>query len=161
MMIKQRKSAITHQIKAVKPYPNTENRRQKMWESAKTKNKNKKIPQILMGASSSNKLGCCKKISLETTQSCRISESDSWTSFPARPRTSKSRLIISSRTAWSISNLLKSLQFPFYFSDGSSNRWESQRLSIGYEGGIEKRKKEGAVVGEQGTRWICLRRRWD
>ena len=33
------------------------------------KRKKKKIPQILMGASSSNKLGCCKKITLETTQS--------------------------------------------------------------------------------------------
>lgn len=62
----------------------------------------RKIPQILIGASSSNKLGCCKKISLETAQSWRISDSDSCTCFPGRPRTSSNRLIMSSRTAWSI-----------------------------------------------------------
>lgn len=55
-----------------------------------------------MGASSSNKLGCCKKISLETTQSCRISDSESWTCLPGRPRTSRSRLIMSSSRDWSI-----------------------------------------------------------
>lgn len=61
------------------------------------------IPQILMGASSSSKLGCWRKMSLEATQSCLISDSDSWTCFPGRAnRTSVSRRIMSSSTASSI-----------------------------------------------------------
>lgn len=56
-----------------------------------------------MGASSSSKLGCWRKISLEATQSCLISDSESWTCFPGLAnRTSVSRLIMSSSTAGSI-----------------------------------------------------------
>ena len=62
----------------------------------------KRNTQILIGASSPNKLGWFKKISLETTQSCRISDSDNWTCFPGFPLTSNNLSIISSRTACSI-----------------------------------------------------------
>lgn len=63
----------------------------------------KGIPQILIGASSSSKLGWRRKISLEATQSCLISDSESWTCLPGLPdRTSVSLLIISSSTAGSI-----------------------------------------------------------
>lgn len=61
------------------------------------------IPQILIGASSSRRLDCWRKISLEATQSCLISFSESWTCFPGlADRTSRRRLIISSRTTSSI-----------------------------------------------------------
>ena len=61
------------------------------------------IPQILMGAWSSRRLGCWMKISRAARQSCRISDSDNWTCFPGRAsRTSKSRLMMSSNTAGSI-----------------------------------------------------------
>jgi len=67
------------------------------------KDKHKNIPQILIGASSSSKLGCWRKISLEAEQSCLISASDNWTCFPGRDnRTSVSRRIMSSSTASSI-----------------------------------------------------------
>lgn len=50
-----------------------------------------------MGASSSSKLGCLMKMSLEATQSCLISDSESWTCLPGRAnRTSVSRWIMSS-----------------------------------------------------------------
>ena len=70
--------------------------------------KQERVPQILMGASSSNKLGCCKKISLEMRQSWRISDSDSCTCFPGRPRTSRSRLIMPSKSDWSMTFLFSS-----------------------------------------------------
>lgn len=55
------------------------------------------LPQILMGASSSSKLGWLRKISLDIAQSCLISASVSCTCFVALPFfDSKSRLIISS-----------------------------------------------------------------
>jgi len=67
------------------------------------KDKHKNIPQILIGASSSSKLGCWRKISLEAEQSCLISASDNWTCFPGRDnRTSVSRRIMSSSTVSSI-----------------------------------------------------------
>lgn len=71
-------------------------RKKKTWDFAE-------VPQILMGAHSSSKLGCFKKISLETAQSCRISDSDNCTCLPGRRRTSRRRLIMSSRTEGSIS----------------------------------------------------------
>lgn len=46
------------------------------------------LPQILSGASSSNKIGCCKNISLDFKQSPRTSDSVIATIFPGRhPRT--------------------------------------------------------------------------
>ncbi|EHA8591585.1 hypothetical protein COCNU_scaffold084446G000010 [Cocos nucifera] len=56
-----------------------------------------------MGASSSRRLGCCIKISLDTRHSCRISASESCTCFPGLlPLTSRSRCMIPSNTAGSI-----------------------------------------------------------
>lgn len=46
--------------------------------------KAKGVPQILMGASSSSKLGWLMKMSLEATQSCLISDSESWTCLPGQ-----------------------------------------------------------------------------
>jgi hypothetical protein len=61
------------------------------------------IPQILMGASSSSRLGCCRKISLAAAQSCLISDSDSCAFFPGlRFFTSRSRRMTSSSNAGSI-----------------------------------------------------------
>lgn len=77
-------------------------KKKKKATTASWKRRRKKLPQILIGASSSNKLGCCKKISLEAAQSWRISDSDNCTCFPGRPRTSRRRLIMSSRSVWSI-----------------------------------------------------------
>ena len=72
-----------------------------MWRNRIIKAKG--VPQILMGASSSSKLGWLMKMSLEATQSCLISDSESWTCFPGRAnRTSVRRRIMSSRTASSI-----------------------------------------------------------
>lgn len=82
------------------------------------------VPQILMGASSSRRFGCCIKISLETTQSWRISDSDSCTCLPGLlPLTSRSRFMTSSRIAASISplslslsrNLTRIIQFESFF----------------------------------------------
>jgi len=61
------------------------------------------IPQILMGASSSSRLGCERKISLAAAQSCLISDSDSCAFFPGlRFFTSRSRRMTSSSKAGSI-----------------------------------------------------------
>lgn len=49
-----------------------------------------------MGASSSRRLGCSKKISLDFKQSCLISDSESCTCLPGLPLTSSKRLIIPS-----------------------------------------------------------------
>lgn len=66
----------------------------------------KGIPQILMGASSSRRLGWLIKISRDATQSCLISDSVSCTSFPGfEDRTSISFSIILSNTTGSISSL--------------------------------------------------------
>ena len=55
------------------------------------------LPQILMGASSSSRLGCCIKISFDSRHNRLISCSVSCTCLPGRPfLTSKSRSIISS-----------------------------------------------------------------
>lgn len=104
-----------------------------------------KLPQILIGASSSNKLGCCKKISLETTQSWRISDSDSWTCFPGRVRTSRRRLIISSKTDCSI-------LFFFFFQ-------QSQRVSIGCDcedAKAKTTKKNNSSSWKSEQRITCL-----
>lgn len=69
-------------------------------EKERIKKGKKRIPQILMGALSSRRLGWDKKIWRALTQSCRISPSDSWTCFPPFP--SSSLLIISSNTPLSI-----------------------------------------------------------
>lgn len=69
-------------------------------EKERIKKGKKRIPQILMGALSSRRLGWDKKIWRALTQSCRISPSDSWTCFPPLP--SSSLLIISSNTPLSI-----------------------------------------------------------
>lgn len=72
-----------------------------LWK--KTKFDQENTPQILMGASSSRRLGCWRKISLETVQSWRISLSMSCTCFPAFTCLySNSLLIMSSSTADSI-----------------------------------------------------------
>lgn len=66
------------------------------------KGKQKQVPQILRGASSSRRLGCWRKISLETVQSWRISFSVSWTCCCLAALVclkSNKRLIISSKTA--------------------------------------------------------------
>lgn len=56
-----------------------------------------------MGASSSNRLGCWRKISLEAAHSWRISDSESWTWRAVLAcRNSKSRLMMSSSTTGSI-----------------------------------------------------------
>uniref|UniRef100_A0A0A9D2I4 Uncharacterized protein n=1 Tax=Arundo donax TaxID=35708 RepID=A0A0A9D2I4_ARUDO len=60
-------------------------------------------PQILIGASSSRRLAWLRKISRETEQSWRISDSESCTCFPGRAvRTSSRRRRMSSRSAASI-----------------------------------------------------------
>lgn len=61
------------------------------------------LPQILMGASSSSRLGCMRKISLEVVHRFRISASVSDTCFPGLPfLTSKSLPMMSSSVASSI-----------------------------------------------------------
>jgi hypothetical protein len=55
------------------------------------------LPQILIGASSSSRMGCEINISLERWQSSLISASVSYTGLPGlEPRTSSSRSIIPS-----------------------------------------------------------------
>ena len=50
------------------------------------------LPHILSGASSSRRIGCDKKISLDLRHKPRISPSVSWTFLPGRePRTEKKR----------------------------------------------------------------------
>lgn len=86
-----------------------------------TKQNSKKIlPQILMGASSSRRLGCCRKISLDFKQSLLISDSDSCTCFPGLPLTSSNRLIISSSATESIWFSL--LLHQFYHENRESSR---------------------------------------
>jgi hypothetical protein len=61
------------------------------------------IPQILMGASSSSRLGWCRKISLAAAHSCLISDSDNCAFFPGLIFfTSSSRRMTSSSKAGSI-----------------------------------------------------------
>lgn len=69
----------------------------------------KTSPQILIGASSSRRLGCWRKISLDTPQSCRISDSESCTCLPGLDRTSRRRLMMSSKTAGSIPGPCKAM----------------------------------------------------
>jgi guanylate kinase len=69
------------------------------------------LPQIFIGASSSRRLGWLRKISLDTTQSCRISASERCTCFVVRPTfAAVSRRITSSSKAASIKNRLDTTQ---------------------------------------------------
>jgi len=108
----------------------------------------KNLPQILIGASSSNKLGCCKKISLAVEHSWRISVSDSWTCFPGRLRTSRSRLIMSSKTACSISAKHKQ-KSTLLFSDVKIKIMKMFMIIIEIEG-IKSKKS-----GRSGWRITC------
>lgn len=115
------------------------------WQNRKKK-RVVKIPQILIGASSSNKLGCCKKISREVTQSWRISDSDNWTCFPGRPRTSSRRLIMSSRTDWSISCPSKTESQRVYWI-----WWKGLKSDDDDEEGESKRKRENSWSNRIGS----------
>ncbi len=65
------------------------------------------IPQILIGASSSRRLGCAKNKSLDVRHSCRISASDNCTCFPGLALlTSNNLAMISSSVPLSIILLL-------------------------------------------------------
>lgn len=67
----------------------------------------KNVPQTFMGASSSRRIGCWRKISLETRQSCLISASVICTRLPALFLLPSSSLAInSSNTVPSMSNLI-------------------------------------------------------
>jgi len=69
------------------------------------------LPQILIGASSSRRFGCARKMSLDARHSCRISASESCTCLPGLPlRTSRSLVMMSSSVVVSIT---KCIPFPF------------------------------------------------
>jgi hypothetical protein len=62
-----------------------------------TTNEECNLPQILSGASSSSRMGCERKISLDFRQRPRISFSVNWTFLPGRaPRTEKDKIWITS-----------------------------------------------------------------
>lgn len=110
------------------------------------------IPQILIGASSSSKLGCWRKISLEAKHNCLISASESWTCFPGRAnRTSVSRRIMSSSTA---SSITWTCPWPCALID--SDQQQQQRRIKGVVNEPSKRVREWFVLFYFGWFSLCL-----
>jgi hypothetical protein len=124
------------------------------------------LPQIFIGASSSRRLGWLRNISLDTTQSCRISASVRCTCFVARPTfAAVSRRITSSSKATSITKKNPSRK------DSTSQRAKEKRpngttnpnpnfVSLSeteFNGSVRKirlRRRNGLYVKAEGERII-------